>query len=772
MTNFRFHIFLLILSLVFSCDDNSIKNEDANYGLEQISLNGTWKFMASNDIDEAKVSGSDFETWDTLEVPGNWDVENKYAHFVGKGFYQREFKIPEAWKGKQIRLSFDAVYETSKVWLNGKLLGKHEGGYTPFEFNITGQVNLGQTNSLVVMADNTFKRGAWWAWGGISRDVTLTANSDVRMVWQHITAVPDFKTNKVNFKITYKIENNSDEGKSVQIEANLSDSKTGPWRSETFTAQIPAQDSKETFISFEEDLSAVKLWHFDHPYLYLLDSEMFINNLNVHQLSDKFGIRKMEAVGEELVLNNEPVRLNGFNRVHDHRLHGNTEPYELIANDILDIKSLGGNFSRIMHAPASKKLLQFCDSIGYMIIEEIPVWGRGAPNAVPNNPRTKKWLSEMITRDFNHASVVGWSMGNEIGNSEGSWEDMTMTSEQYKYVNDMLDHVSGLDSTRLKTYVSFTSHLPLAKIGNEPYEKLDLLCMNSYGETYEKVRRAHRKFPGKPIFISEIGDNQIGLGPDSKLTDRLVDELEKIRKLPFVVGSSLWTYNDYRSNYKNTPPSENRAWGVVDVWRNKKKAFTQIQDIYAPVQTLTCSLSETELTIKLLPRKKQDVPSFILNGYVLRYQLFDGKGATISEGTIELPTIKPGDTALNFDLKNEQNAKGIRVALLSPMDIEVKTSSCYGSQDILNREDIMVASNVPAIEFLGRQGESVGLGYSVSERDSVFTIRYGNSADNLSEEINTELKGAIKIPWPSSELFFVKIKSDATEWSGIKELKK
>lgn len=761
MRNFA-SIALFTIVFLSSC---SLEKKETALENETLSLNGAWHFLPSNDESEKQLLTADYAKWGSLIVPGNWDIENTYAHFKGKGYYQRNFTLPENWQKKQIRLKFDAVYETSKVWLNGELLGEHEGGYTPFEFNITDQIQPGKPNSLLVMADNTFRRGAWWAWGGISRNVSLLAHNDVRLVRQHISAVPDFIEGVVDFTISYTIENNSAEAQNLTINTKIVGPENESWQPKTLEVTVASNETANKVLTFQKELKEVELWHFDRPNLYVLNSSVTTNAQELDAVSDKFGIRKMEAIGEELYLNNEAVRLNGFNRVHDHRLYGNTEPRELIKNDILDIKALGGNFSRIMHAPASKNLLQFCDSIGYMLIEEIPVWGRGAPNAIPDNPRTKKWLDEMITRDFNHPSVVGWSMGNEIGNPDGEWQDMTMTPGQYEYVNDMVDHVATLDSTRLKTVVSFTSHLPLAKPGNEPYEKLDFLCMNSYGETYEKVGRAHAKFPGKPIFISEMGDKQIGLTPDAEFSDRLIDQLDKLRTLPYVVGSSLWTYNDYRSDYEKTPPSENRAWGVVDVWRNKKKAYKQIQDIYAPVLGLKAEVDKNTIAITLNPRNKKDIPAYIMKEYTLVYELFNDQDLSISKERIELPIIKPGDDALKFNLKNEYNATRIDIGLWSPMQIEVKTAS---SEEL--KKLPVETSNSPIIEFLGRTNESVGIGYTVSEKDSIFTFKYGNSKENLTKEITSNLKGAIKIKWPATEPFFVKLKSDVTDWSTTKQL--
>ena len=175
-------LFILFGFLLYSCQ----KDAPISYGDYQqtISLNGNWRFLALNETTDTDLLSANYSEWDTLFVPGNWDTRDRYSEYVGKGYYQRQIEIPKNWSNKQIRIKFGAVYQSSKVWLNGKLLGEHEGGYTPFEFNITDKVNFDKANSIVVMADNAYKRGAWWAWGGISRSVELQANEAVRLVYQ------------------------------------------------------------------------------------------------------------------------------------------------------------------------------------------------------------------------------------------------------------------------------------------------------------------------------------------------------------------------------------------------------------------------------------------------------------------------------------------------------------------------------------------------------------------------------------------------------------
>lgn len=562
--------FLIVLVGLVGC-----KTKLRSHANKALSLNGTWQFLASNEVDVKEVFAEDFSKWDTIQVPGNWDTRERYSEYVGKGYYQKTFTPPANWKNKQIRLKFDAVYETAKVWLNGTLLGEHVGGYLPFEFNITNKVDFKNENKIVVMADNTYKRGAWWAWGGISRDVSLLANDDVRIVYQHITSEPNFETNKVNFFIKYKVENNGENESVLKVNANIEGV-----HSDVLDILVEGHSTAISIIKFEKELSDVKLWHFNSPNLYELKSSISINNIEADSTIDKFGIRKFEVKGEQFFLNNEAVRMNGVNRVHDHPDYGNTEPDHLIKQDMLDIKyNLGCNFSRLMHAPLSKNILKLCDSIGFLLVEEIPVWGENDPQSVPNNPQIKLWMKDMIERDFNHPSVVAWSVGNELRTTEPKWGEQHLTKDQYSYVNEMIDYTASLDKTRLKTYVSNTSYQG-GEIGKEPYEKVDFLCVNSYGHAIKIIEKVHQRFPGKPIFVSEIGRGQIGPAPEAVLKDDLVSFLRDLKAFPYVTGVSIWSYNDYRSNYKGTPESGFREWGIVDERRNKKEAYNQLKEVY------------------------------------------------------------------------------------------------------------------------------------------------------------------------------------------------
>jgi hypothetical protein len=170
-------------------------------------------------------------------------------------------------------------------------------------------------------------------------------------------------------------------------------------------------------------------------------------------------------------------------------------------------------------------------------------------------------------------------VANEI--ADGELEGLKMSPRIYSYVETMIAHVKSLDSTRLKTYASFTVG-SADKKGIDPADLCDIISYNSYGGAERIAEHCHKIWPDKPIFVSEIGKGQIGESlSESGLDESLKNSIKNLAKLDYVVGTSLWTYNDYRSNYWGTPVGQCRTWGVYNVWRQPKKAAKEIQQLYS-----------------------------------------------------------------------------------------------------------------------------------------------------------------------------------------------
>ena len=629
-------------------------------GFAAFSLNGSWQFSVDSLLSKSpEWTKPTYQAagWDRLTIPGNWDTENAYANFRGTGYYRKQFTVPAVWEGSRLRLCFGAVYQTAEVWLNGRYLGKHVGGYTPFEFDVTDIIQVGQTNTVALSANNEYGHGAWWHWGGISREVKLVRNNNQRIVRQHLVAEPNLKNGRASVTASLTLANHSGSAFSGTLTAMIPKCRTcKPIEKEVL---IAANGEITKHLSFDLAPEEVEWWDVEHPNLYQLRTTLYSEATGnpLHTVVDRFGIRKIETRGSQLLLNGKAIHLNGFNRVADHRAYGQTEPDHLVKFDIDAMKAMGGNFMRIMHYPQAPNLLDYCDEVGMLLIEEIPVWGKGNPEIKPDNPLTKQWLREMIERDYNHPSVVGWSVANEI--ADGALEGRTMSPLVYDYVKMMIEYVHALDSTRLKTYVSFTVG-NAEKLGDDPADLCDIICFNSYGDAAALAKKCHRIWPDKPLFVSEIGQGQLGLSPDEAvLAKSLKTAIEKLKKLDYVVGSSLWTYNDYRSRYQGTPASQNRAWGVYNVWRQPKKAARQIQALYAPknqhVEVTTMNqrpdnVSETVPTIwTVVPLERSCMVGFSVidedDFYEIKYKNSQGQAKQLKieqlRGAAKIYDLKP-----------------------------------------------------------------------------------------------------------------------------------
>jgi beta-galactosidase len=616
------------------------------------SLDGPWQFT-TNPALVTQDTG-----WDQITVPGNWETLPAYATYSGKGWYRRSFDVPAAWKGKQVRLRFEAVNQKADVTLNGQSLGNHFGGYTPFEFDVTSAVKYGETNTVTVCADNTYHRGAWWPWGGISRSVALIANNDARIVWQHIRSEPDLAAGTAHVTVSYLLHNSS----ATAISGNLEASITYPGAPQSLATQkasatlTPKGDSQAQ-ITF--DLPAgVHLWDFDHPNLYTLTTTLQASDKTLHALTDNFGIRKVEVTPDGMLLNGEHIRVAGFNRVADSYQCGNTEPDSLVHQDVDLMKGAGAVMARLIHYPEAPNLLDYLDQKGMLIYCEIPVWGGGDPEMKPNNPVTKQWLKEMIDRDYNHPCIIGWSTGNELQN-------------QYAYVDSMTKYVRGeLDPSRLTGYISNTAADKFHNPKNDPVTVSDIAMVNKYGGPNDFTWAAtavRSKWPDKPIFFSEYGVKQIGASPTAKIP-KLEESVAEMAKQPYVIGGALWTFNDYRNGFKTGGSAAgNREWGVVDVDRHPKAAYWQIRRVYSPVHSLTVASG----TVTVQPRTSEEIPSYTLRGYQIAWQILDTNEKVTAEGKLPLPDLAPNAAAWSAPIPGAESATNVKVSLISPTGYDV-----------------------------------------------------------------------------------------------------
>jgi len=310
------------------------------------------------------------------------------------------------------------------------------------------------------------------------------------------------------------------------------------------------------------------------------------------------------------------------------------------------MKCCGADMARLMHFPQAPNLLDYLDEKGMLIFEEIPVWGGGDPNVKPGNPLTEQWLREMIDRDYNHPCIIGWSAGNEIWN-------------HYAYVSSMHDYIRReLDSSRLLTYVSNTAATKGYGPANDPATVSDPILLNSYQSFDGPALLVHQRWPDKPLFFSEWGFAQIGAGLNATIPHFEQGLVKTIQGHPWLIGLSIWTFNDYRNGFKTGPASGNREWGVVDINRRPKAAYYQVRKAFSPVHALTVAGGQ----IRIDPRTPDEVPSYPLRGYTLQWKTGS------QSGSIPVPDLKPGDPPWTAPCPA---VPGLKVSLYTPTGYDV-----------------------------------------------------------------------------------------------------
>lgn len=249
-----------------------------------IPLSGEWRFAVDpNARGEAQGwadPGFDDSAWSPVTVPHTWNVMPEHYNFDGAGWYRRRFKLPATAQDTHLRLRFEAVYYQARVWLNGQYLGEHEGGYTPFEFDLSGIVELDRENVVVVQADNIrstdrvpTRRVDWWNYGGIVRDVSLQISSRAFISCQQIVAIPHLvaidEADTATITTTVTIHNASTEPFEGTITADVLDDATGASvLSSLPTSPVSLPPGHSADVQLTATIATPKLWHFDHPHLY------------------------------------------------------------------------------------------------------------------------------------------------------------------------------------------------------------------------------------------------------------------------------------------------------------------------------------------------------------------------------------------------------------------------------------------------------------------------------------------------------------------------
>ena len=525
--------------------------------------------------DGAAAARFDDKAWRKLDMPHDWAVELPFdskASFshgfkaIGRnfpeasvGWYRKSFSIPSSDLGRRISIAFDGVFRNSIVWVNGHYLGTEPSGYLGFEYDITDYLNYGGENVVAVRVDAAMEEGWFYEGAGIYRHIWLNKTNPL-----HVNTDGSFVTTKVDsnnaeisagttlrndakasgtFDIVQSVIDAEGKVLAKQSQNNLT---LKPFEVQEFTAKIKLQNPK--------------LWDLEIPYLYKLLTTVMEGDKVVDTYTTTFGIRTIRFdANEGFFLNGKHVKIKGTNNHQDHAGVGTAMPDALQDYRIAALKAMGSNAYRCSHNPPTPELLDACDRLGMLVIDETRLMGITQYHLGE--------LKKMMLRDRNHPSIISWSIGNEEWAIENSVVGARIAST-------MQDYVKTLDTTRPVT-VAFSGGLSLGISTT-----IELMGYNYVAN--KNTDEHHKKFPAQPSWGTEEGSTVATRGiyfddkekhfraaydvPQRPTGSLSIEQGWKYyAERPYLAGMFIWTGFDYRG--EPTPfgwPSIASYFGMMD----------------------------------------------------------------------------------------------------------------------------------------------------------------------------------------------------------------
>ncbi|MEJ0086561.1 MAG: glycoside hydrolase family 2 TIM barrel-domain containing protein [Pseudomonadota bacterium] len=538
-------------------------------------------FLDHKPADRSELVEYDFDTSPTLMVPGDWNSQDdRLFWYEGTVWYRTTFDFA-AQAGARQFLHFGGANYQADVYLNGAKLGRHVGGFTPFEFEVTGKLKA-TGNSVVVKVDNTRHADAvptvntdWWNYGGITRDVALV-ETPALLIRDYRVSLKKGATDHIEATVQL-------DGAHERIEVELAIPAAG--------IRSRAWSTAEGLVTFDLPARGLKLWSPEQPHLY--DVRISIAG-GGDAMKDRIGFRSVAVRGADILVNGKPTFLRGISLHEENPLRGGRAYSADDARTLLGwAKELGCNFVRLAHYPHNEYMARIADEMGLMLWEEVPVYW----TIQWQNPETlanaRNQLTELIARDRNRASVIVWSVANETPVSE----------PRTKFLESLVDTARALDATRLVS-AAMEVHVdpadPDHRIVDDPLGAYtDLLSFNQYIGWYDglpdKLPNIRWTFAyDKPVMISEFGADALQGKHGDRLTrfseeyqeDLYRQTLAMLGKIPQWRGTTPWILVDFRSPRRPLPNIQD-GWnrkGLIGENGVKKRAFFVLQDFYRQKQ--------------------------------------------------------------------------------------------------------------------------------------------------------------------------------------------
>jgi beta-galactosidase len=546
--------------------------------------------------------------WRKLDLPHDWGIEGPFRMdlpnstgklpWSGIGWYRKHFNVSPSEKGNLFFIDFDGAMSHTKIWLNGKYIGEWPYGYASFRFDITPYIRFTEENVIAVRLDNPPNSSRWYPGGGIYRNVWLVKTAPVHIAhWGNFVTTPNITEKSSAVHVETKVDNQTNDAVDITVQVKISECGNSAVIASTKRNKLRIPANKTAKCEVEADIRFPKLWSLESPNLYCAKVFLQQKGIAVDSATTIFGIRRAVFTPDiGFVLNGKRIQINGVCNHHDLGLLGTAVNVRALERQIELLQEMGCNAIRTSHNPPAPELLNLCDQMGMLVIDEaFDCWEQGK---TPNDYSLlfKEWhekdIRAFVRRDRNHPSVIAWSSGNEV-REQGDGRLSKKLKEIFQSEDPTRPVTAGCDKLDAG-FNGFQNSVDIFGYNYKPYmykkfreENPEIpiygsetaSCVSTNGEYF---------FPVSGDKSNSVNNNQVGsYDLYTPWWANIPDvEFEGQDKNPFLAGEFVWTGFDYLGEptpfFGDTSVSRSSYFGIMDLCGFKKDRFYLYQSRWRP----------------------------------------------------------------------------------------------------------------------------------------------------------------------------------------------
>ena len=686
------------------------------------SLDVDWKFNLG-DPGGAEQTDFDDASWTPVDVPHDWSIslpfnQSSAASFGGGyldggiGWYRKSFSLPASSAGQKVYIQFDGVYMDSTVWLNGTQICARPYGYSSFECDFTSEAQFGGTNVLAVKVNNQLPSSRWYSGSGIYRHVWLKTVNPVHVAYtgsQVTTPQISAETATVNIKVA--LQNDASGSQSVVVESSIRDATGAEVATATATQTLNAGTTAE--VEQTATVSSPQLWSVDSPTMYALVTTLSIDGAVVDSYETPLGIRSFAFdANTGFSLNGQPLKINGVCNHHDLGALGAAVNDRAMEKRMQLLKQMGANAIRTSHNPPAPELLDICDRLGLLVMDEaFDCWYAGK-STYDYGRFFDSWadtdIKDFVARDRNHPSVIIWSIGNEIAQAGDT-----------NVVQQLMNAIHEQDDTRPITqgYAAWVSTSDIHGLE-------DIVGINYDPSRYDSLHTAH---PDWKLIASESSSafRSRGIYNNNNNQANSYDTFaagwghtaetswKNVNSRPWIAGEFIWTGFDYIG--EPTPyewPSKSSYFGIIDTANFPKDIFYFYQSRWnynGPAMVHIVPMDWTSWTpgqsVRVLAYSNADSVELFLNGASLGSKAVDPNEADLewsvpfATGTLEAQATMGGTVVATDEVRTAGSETGLTLAADRASITADGRDLAFVEVDVVDAQGVVVPRASNTIDF-------------------------------------------------------------------------